>query len=119
MTGLPAFAAAFPGIFVGLFAVGAFNHWLSLLLTAMGKAASGPASRGWATVFTLVHPLPWIVVVGGALGLKALSQSVVSAAWIWFWGAAILIFAGIYGMSLVLALKLRSRSLTKSVPNKT
>lgn len=118
MTDLPAFAAAFPGIFVGLFAVGAFNHWLSLLLTATGKAAARSASRGWATLFTLVHPLPWIVVVGGALGLKALSQSVVSPAWIWFWGAAILSFVGIYGMSLVLALRLGSRS-SQSAPNKT
>jgi hypothetical protein len=118
MTDLPEFATAFPGIFVGLFAVFAFNHWLSLLLAAMGKPAPRPTSRGWATLFTLVHPLPWMVVIGGALGLNALTQNAVSPAWIWFWGAAILSFAGIYGMSLVLALRLRSRRLAQSVPSK-
>jgi hypothetical protein len=112
MTGLPAYAAALPGFFVGIFVVLAFNHWLVLLLTAIGKGPDPKSpSRGWATIFAFVHPVPWLLGFGAARGVQAISRNALHPAWAWLWGAAIVTTVSLYGISIVAAMTMKTSKL--------
>jgi hypothetical protein len=112
MTGLPAYAAALPGLFAGIFIMLAFNHWLALLLTAIGKGPDPKLpSSGWATIFAFVHPVPWLLAFGAARGVHAISRNTLSPAWAWFWGVAIVTTLLLYGISFVAAVTMKTSRL--------
>jgi len=115
MIDLPPFFALFPGCLAGAIVVLLFSRWLRLLLAAFGKYPRSDrppegSSRIWATVFTIVNPVPWLLVVGIVVGIKHLRVGHPSAAWLWFWGATILTPLAVVWLSANAVRKSRGRN---------
>ncbi|MFT3906624.1 MAG: hypothetical protein QM718_10000 [Steroidobacteraceae bacterium] len=89
----PQFFAALPGAFGGMILSMLLTRWLRLLFLASGKEPSGrpvPAqTRRWALIFTVVNPVPWLLVLGVAIGVRRALEGSIAAGWWWFWGFAV------------------------------
>jgi hypothetical protein len=79
-----------PGVIAGCLVVGRVGHWIQLLLAALGRDPARPAvvvrpvQRGPLLLATVVHPVPWLVLIGIGLGIHRLFGAPIGAAWIWF-----------------------------------
>src|ERR1700735_2352952 len=114
MNDLPSFLAILPGAMAGA-ACGLFlNHWLRLVLESFGKypktlPTTQPRSRRWPTVFSILHPVPWLLIVGIAVGTHKLLHEHAAAGWLWFWCSAFATVVGIWGVSIHAMLRIQRR----------
>jgi hypothetical protein len=96
MGSLPAFFVAPLGILAGLFGVLFVGHWVTLVLGALGKteraapdqAARKPSKVG--LILAVLHPAPWLLLVGVPYGAIQLIQHPVGPEWKWFIGSAVI-----------------------------
>ena len=94
MNDLPAFLALTPGVLAGLLIGTLLSRWARLLVTAFGPGSgmagevTPPRSRS-AQLFAILHPVPWLAIIGLGLGVSRLRAGPVAEGWLWFWGAAI------------------------------
>jgi hypothetical protein len=89
---LPAFFSVVPGMFVGIACLPFFTHWMALLFAALGKPdprkKSAPTNRLWLTIFTVIHPVPWLILLGLPFGIRRLLANPPTSPWLWFFGSA-------------------------------
>jgi hypothetical protein len=90
MDALPSFWTLVPGVFAGCFAVGRVGRWILLLIAVLGRdpgrpaVVLGPLQRAPLFLAIVVHPVPWLVLIGTGLGVHRLFGGPIGAAWIWF-----------------------------------
>ena len=90
MNGLPSFWTLMPGVVAGCFAVGRIGHWLQLVLVALGRDPAhprtivGPVQRGPLVLATVVHPVPWLLLLGVGFGIHRLFGGPIDPPWRWF-----------------------------------
>jgi hypothetical protein len=79
----------FAGFMAGNAATMFFTHWLYAVMAAFGK---GPVSAPHrinalaALMMTLLHPVPWMLLIGGWFGIRRLIFGpVIPQGWGWFW----------------------------------
>ena len=115
---MPAFLAIVPGLFFGSMCFGLAVHWLTLLLSGLRRnpiAAPLPTTgRIWGRIFTVVHPLPWLVVIGIPYGIHRLLTQPPAAGWRWFFGGMATAVVG----SILMAVVAVKRNSTRSSPNR-
>ena len=113
MNSLPAFFAVMTGVFVGLLCVPLVTHWMALLLTALGKPdprkVGASLGRVWAIVFTVLHPVPWILLFGLPLGIHRLIVNAPTQPWRWFWAGASTSFFGVFILGFLMTRKVREQ----------
>src|ERR1700679_2664919 len=111
MNTLPAFIAVIPGVLVGLLCVPFVTHWVAILLTALGKPdprkVRASLGRVWAIVFTVLHPVPWVLLVGLPLGLHRLIVNAPTPPWRWFWAGVLSSIIGMIVFGFLLMRKVR------------
>jgi hypothetical protein len=79
-----------PGVIAGCLVIGRIGHWVQLLLAALGRDPARPSlvvrpvQRGPLFLATVVHPVPWLVLIGIGFGVHRLFGAPIAAAWIWF-----------------------------------
>jgi hypothetical protein len=90
MDALPSFWTLMPGVIAGCLVIGRVGHWIQLLIAALGRDPARPAvvvrqvERGPLFLATVVHPVPWLVLIGIGLGVHRLFGAPIAAVWIWF-----------------------------------
>ena len=77
------------GFLAGVFAVPLLFRWLLLLLASLGRlppslGTSAQRPRKVGVALAIIHPVPWLLVLGLTLGLPRIIASPVRAEWIWF-----------------------------------
>jgi hypothetical protein len=83
-------AWTFPlGFVAGLVTLRFLMQWILLLLAAIGRlppqlgtASQRPRAAGIA--LAVVHPVPWLLILGLAIGLPLILSSPWRAEWLWF-----------------------------------
>jgi hypothetical protein len=77
------------GFFAGVFGVPLFFRWLLLLLASLGKlppnlgsASQRPQKIG--LTLAIVHPVPWLLVLGLIFGVPRIVASSAHVEWTWF-----------------------------------
>jgi hypothetical protein len=104
----------FAGFLAGNAATMFLTHWLVAVMAAFGR---GPVSAPHridvvaVLVMTILHPVPWILLIGGWLGIRRLIFGhMIPDGWRWFWiGASCWV---IYVAALV-GLRMRPMRKTK------
>jgi hypothetical protein len=93
MDGVPSFWTLLPGVIAGCLLIGRVGQWIQLLLSASGIDPARPftkvrpAQMGPLILATVAHPMPWIILIGTALGVRRLLGGPIAAEWTWFfWG---------------------------------
>jgi len=90
MDALPSFWTLMPGVIAGCLVIGRIGHWIQLLLAALGRDPARPSlvvrpvQRGPLFLATVVHPVPWLALIGICLGVHRLFGAPIPPAWIWF-----------------------------------
>lgn len=117
---IPSFLAVFPGFLAGNIAWLAVSHWLRLLFAAVGNAPEAaqpgyrkqgaPKGAVWAMVFSVLHPVTWLLLVGVPYGLHRLVTAPPRAGWLWFWAGAALALVLISVLAIVTVVKIRRRT---------
>ena len=89
---LLSYTCLFAGFFAGNAATMFLTHWLSALRAAFGR---GPVSaphridRLAVLMLTLLHPVPWMLLIGPWLGIRRLIFGpTIPEGWLWFWMGA-------------------------------
>lgn len=118
MNSLPAFFAVVPGLMLGLLCVPLVTHWIALLLTALGKPdprrVATPSGRVWPTVFTVVHPVPWLVLLALPFGIYRLIVKTPTAPWLWFFGAIATTLIAMIALGFSFARRVRKQIALKA-----
>ncbi len=82
------------GFIAGIVAVPALFRWLLLLLASLGKlprdlGTDQQRPRKSGMRLAVFHPVPWLLVLGLALGVPQLLTSSARAEWLWFVAGAV------------------------------
>ncbi len=104
MVDLPPFWTVPLGMVAGAICVSLFARWIRLLLVAIGKKpGAAPSlqrgSRIGAIVVTILHPVPWLVVVGLPVGVFQIIAHSPGEPWLWFFGSTLTSVICIYAIS--------------------
>ncbi|HEX4377875.1 MAG TPA: hypothetical protein VHZ99_12055 [Steroidobacteraceae bacterium] len=116
MNQLPAPLAILSGMIVGA-SFGLFlSHWLRLLLTSLGKhprLEKPPVhtSRVGPAVFAILHPAPWLVIIGVLVGIYKFTHGPVAAQWLWFWAGAAITVIGTYSLAIQALRRIQRRQI--------
>jgi hypothetical protein len=87
---LPSFWTVPFGFVAGLFVVGRIARWLQVLLTLWKGGAAGTSSSAHRPeivpilITSIVHPTPWLVLVGSIWAIHRLVVFPVTPEWRWF-----------------------------------
>jgi hypothetical protein len=82
-------ACLFAGFLAGNAATMYLTHWLVAVMAAFGR---GPVSAPHridlvaVLIMTLLHPVPWMLLIGGWLGIhRLIFGPIIPEGWRWFW----------------------------------
>ena len=113
MEGVPPYWTVVPGLFAGLFYVALCSKWASLFLSAIGRLPE-PLKQGAVNkastigiVLSMIHPAPWLLLVGVPYALVHFYQRPSWLAWVWFIGTALIV--AIAQVTFVLSMIYRNR----------
>lgn len=99
------FAAFIPGLLAGSKCFGLIVHWVTLLLSGLRRnpiAAPLPTTgRIWGRIFTVIHPVPWLLLIGLPYGIWRLVTDPPAPAWRWFFAGMAAAFVGSILMAIV------------------
>jgi hypothetical protein len=111
---MPAFLAVVPGFFAGSMCFGLIVHWVTLLLTGLRRnpidAPLPVTGRVWGRIFTVIHPVPWLVLIGIPYGIHSFLTHPPAAGWRWFFAG----MAGSVAGSILMAIVVVKRNSTRS-----
>jgi hypothetical protein len=111
---MPAFIAFVPGIFVGSMCFGLIVHWVTLLLSGLRRnpidAPLPTTGRVWGRIFTVIHPVPWLLLIGIPYGINRLLTDPPAPGWSWFFAG---MSAAVVG-SILMAVVVLKRNSTRS-----
>ena len=85
---MPAFIAFIPGQFAGSMCFGLVVHWVTLLLSGLRRnpidAPLPTTGRIWGRIFTVIHPVPWLVLIGLPYAITRVITDPPAPGWRWF-----------------------------------
>jgi len=115
---MAAFVAFLPGMLAGSLCFTIVVHWVTLLFSGWRRnpidAPLPSTGRVLARVFTVIHPAPWLVLVGIPYAIYRLVSDPPAAGWRWFLAG---MAAGLVGMLLLVAFALmRNRRRGAAAP---
>jgi hypothetical protein len=108
MQGLSAFWLVLLGVVAGFFYAPLLVHWLSLFLSAIGKFPAttkreAVARRSMLGVsLAVIHPAPWLLLVGVPYAFVHFHDRPAWADWLWFIGSAIVTSVGLWTFALLM-----------------
>lgn len=110
---MPAFIAFVPGLFAGSMCFGLIVHWVTLLLSGLRRnpidAPLPTTGRVWGRIFTVIHPVPWLVLIGIPYGIHRLVTDPPAPGRLWFIGG----MAVAVGGSVMVVLAVLRRNSTR------
>jgi uncharacterized membrane protein len=116
MTAAEAFQMATLGLFAAVTFFSLSVGWCRRLLSALGKLPpqSGGAAASKASKFgvslTLIHPAPWILLLGIPYGFMHFYRQQYWSEWLWFIGAAMFTLAAFALLAALIMRRNRRRA---------
>lgn len=117
------YAIIFSGFMAGNVATMFLTHWLRAVLSAFGKGpASAPHQIDVVAVVmtTLLHPVPWILIIGGWFGIRRLIFGpTIPEGWRWFWigvGCWAILMPALLALIMRRVRKARAKTVERNVP---
>ena|SRR5688572_27326212 len=111
---MPAFVAFVPGLFAGSMCFGLIVHWVTLLLSGLRRnpidAPLPTTGRVLGRIFTVIHPIPWLLLIGIPYGIHRFLTDPPAAGWRWFFAG---MAAAVVG-SILMAVVVLKRNSTRS-----
>ena len=111
---MPAFVAFLPGMIAGSLCTSLITHWVALLLSGWQRnpidAPLPTSGRVWARVFTVVHPIPWVLILGIPYGIHRFLTNPPTMGWRWFLGGMLFAILGTYVAVWTVILRRRKKS---------
>jgi hypothetical protein len=111
-----AYTCLFAGFLAGNAAMMFLTHWLVAVMAAFGR---GPVSAPHridvvaALMMTLLHPVPWMLLIGGWLGIhRLIFGPIIPEGWRWFWigvGCWVFLAAGLSALIMRRMRKARAK----------
>ena len=119
MSNMSSVAAVLPGILAGSIIVQFVIHWAHLLLAGLRRDSdSSPSPEqsklNWALLFAVIHPVPWLLLVGVPYGIFRLVQNPPADGWLWFFGGIVFWVIACLLLAYLVTRKVRARSATKT-----
>ena len=95
---MPAFVSFLPGLLAGSLCLSLVTHWITLLLSGWRRnpidAPLPTTGRVCAHVLTVVHPVPWLLLLGIPYGTYRLLTNPPTAGWLWFFAGMLTAIVG-------------------------
>jgi apolipoprotein N-acyltransferase len=115
MDDVPAFIALFPGILLGSLLLTFVFHWVRLFLSAIGrnpeeKGIPDRAGRNWMLLFSVIHPVPWLLLLGLPYATYSFFSDPPGAGWTWFIGGAALSVVMVFASAAIVIRKHRTQA---------
>ena len=119
MTDLPAFLAFLPGLLAGPLCISIIFHWVRLFLSALGRnpeesSSSVQSGRGWMLLFSIIHPVPWLIGLGLPYAAYHYYLNPPSMGWRWFFGGILFSIALIFTVTIAALRKQPTKTATGS-----
>jgi hypothetical protein len=115
---MAAFATFLPGLFAGSLFSSLVTHWLALLLSGWRRnpidAPLPTTGRVLARIFTVIHPVPWLLLVGIPYGIHRFLTNPPTIGWRWFLAGFVVAFAGTYVFAGVVLMRRRAQIATEN-----
>jgi hypothetical protein len=73
----------------------------------------------WARIFTLLHPLPWLVLVGIPFGIYRFLTNPPATGWRWFFGGMVASVAGSLLMAVIVIRRNRGRAALAALSSRS
>ena len=110
---MPAIAAFLLGLFAGSLLSSLVTHWIALLLSGWRRnpidAPLPTTGRVLARVFTVIHPVPWLLLVGIPYGIHRALINPPTIGWRWFLAGVAVAFAGTYVFAGIVLVRRRAQ----------
>jgi hypothetical protein len=112
-------AAFMPGLIAGTLVVKLVIHWVALLMTGLGRdpgSTSLPQKRMsiWPLIFAVIHPVPWLLLLGMPYGIYHLAENPPAPGWFWFLGGALFAIVATPLAVYIMLHKFRTRAATET-----
>ena len=111
------YACISAGFLAGNAATMFLTHWLRAVMAAFGRGpVSAPHRIDGLAVFmmTLLHPAPWMLLIGGWLGIRRLILGpTIPEGWRWFWigaGAWVILVAALSALAMRRVRNIRAKT---------
>jgi hypothetical protein len=110
MDTMPLFVIVPAGMLAGMICTTFFTRWLAILFTAVGKEPGVAPSlqrrrRIGPILVAVLHPVPWLLLIGWPVGIYKLIYESPPEAWVWFFGSAVVSFVGLFVYAFLVARK--------------
>lgn len=114
--------AFIPGFFAGWLFTSFTIHWVALLMSGWRRSsldAQTPSTSGrvLARIFSIVHPVPWLLLVGIPYGIHRLIATPPSRGWQWFFGGVAAAIVVMILVSFIAVRRHRAKAADKGVSN--
>ena len=118
---LPALAFI-PGFFAGSLCMSMTLHWIALFSSGWWRSpidAPLPSTSGrvWARIFSIVRPVPWLILIGIPYGTYRLFTTPPALGWQWFFGGVAAAISVLLVASLLAIRRHRARAETMAASN--
>ena|SRR5918993_5365002 len=118
---MPAFVAFVPGLIAGSLCTSLLTHWVALLLSGWRRnpidAPLPTTGRVWARIFTVIHPIPWLLIVGLPYGIHRFLTNPPMMGWRWFFAGMLFAVIGTYvAVWIVISRKRRQGAFSQNQP---
>lgn len=103
MSELPPFWVTPFGLLTGFMCTSFLTHWIQILFVAIGKDPRSPpipGSRTSAVVVAIIHPVPWLLIIGIPMVILHALAEPPSEEWLWFVGSAVMSVVALFGYGL-------------------
>jgi hypothetical protein len=104
-----AFLAFFPGMLAGSLCASLITHWIALLLSGWRRnpidAPLPTIGRVWARVFTVIHPVPWLLIVGIPFGVYRFMTHPPATGWRWFFAGMVAAVLGTFAIAAIVLVR--------------
>ena len=93
---------------------GLIVHWVTLLLSGMRRnpidAPLPTTGRVWGRIFTVIHPVPWLLLIGLPYGISRFLTDPPASGWRWFFAGMATAVVGSILMGVVVLRRNSARS---------
>ena len=102
------------GVFSGFLCVPFVTHWVRLLMASLGRYPGGhpsgqPLPQRYLRLFAVLHPTPWLLLVGVPWGIYSLVSNPPSKSWVVYFICTAIGLVGVFAFSTIYVLRILAK----------
>ena len=119
MSDILSIAAVLPGLIAGSLVVKLMIHWITLLLAGLGRGSDNTplpqkSKLTWHLIFAVIHPVPWLLLLGVPYGIFHLAQDPPATGWLWFLGGTLFSVIATWLAAYIMTRKFNARAAAET-----